>query len=198
MASQAPPQAEAGGDQWIVIPDWHTFEPGDELEPETEWGACLLDAAAEDVKLAWAMVFFEDPPFDDEVQAKAVENLLAGGAEGIPWTCVMWFTDPREALAAALGEDDPHAAPLLASAARTRASGEPVHEFDGTVYSTSAEALKVMERRIRRTRARSRRRPATNRQPHSRRRRDRRRTRAPPSGDSDDDPDLDPPGEAVS
>lgn len=184
-------------------------ELGDPATLETEFAACCEQGAPESIDVAWAMVF-GDAPLADVLKAAAVEKLLAGGAQGIPWQVVMWNVDPREALAEVLEEwaaqlhavDDELARPCEERAAQLRESveasmGEPVGEFNGRAYMSTDEMVRAEHRlalRMRRQTPPHQR--SDDRRPRGRRARERRHSRAPPAKDGDDEPpdddDVDP------
>jgi hypothetical protein len=148
--------------------------------------------AADTIEHIWAEVTSDSLPV--EVRERAVETLIDGGVSGIPKQFVAFDSDPREALALALGEDDPRAGQL-----RAHLAAEPNIVEQGTrLIPWDGERLphREMERGLSRRRSALRGRSAHRCQSRSRPARRRASTGTslagtdPPLAVSDDDPDL--------
>ena len=174
----------------VVPVGWEAWDGG-QLDPDSQLSVCCYQDAHETITAAWTTVM-RDAPLPDEVMAAARENLLDGGAQGIPWIVVMFNVDPREAIAAALDDGSPRTqarrAMFLASLDAAIEYDEPTYEYWGGT-GTLPQFLNATERMIRASRRGRVVRWDRVRRLRSQRARERRSARGPPER-PDDDPDL--------
>lgn len=119
-------------------------DDGDEDGPRFTEEQVRADAA-ESCELAWRELL-GDESLDPDVLAAAVELVHAGGCSGVPGMFMMFYEDPREALAQALPEGDPRSDRLR----EWIAEDEQIQEFAGRALPLGSREAEAHFQRVRR------------------------------------------------